>query len=302
MAMTYTSLVASKGTTGSLANWVNYSKLDTVTVLEEAQSLLFQLLRVREMRTEWTFGIAVGESEIALPARFLDPIGRLWDIKNGYPIKHRIETDVQVGRAYDNSPAGDFAADPFTTTINSSLVAVELVGHDLTQGSTITIEDASSVGGLTLNGTFPITSITDDDNLVIDTDTDATSTATGGGASAAYTANKLIAASPTRWGVFDEKLKLDCAMETASQFKLLYYRSPKPLATTNESNWLTNRYPILLRAACMTAAAKYMKDTEEYNRNYAELTSLVQSTAAENDLQYRGAEFGTDTPTPGDYY
>ena len=47
MAMTYTSLVAPKGTTGSLANWVGYSKLDTETVLDEAQSLLFHLLRVR---------------------------------------------------------------------------------------------------------------------------------------------------------------------------------------------------------------------------------------------------------------
>jgi hypothetical protein len=302
MVMTWTSLTGSKGTAGSLANWSNYTKLDTATVLDEAQSLLFQLLRVREMRMEWTFGISVGQSEIALPARFLDPIGRLWDIKNGYPLKHRIETDVQVGRAYDNSISGSFGASPFTTTSGSSSVAVVEVDHNLTQGSTITIAAANDVGGLTLNGTFPVTSVTDDDNLVIDTDTEATSTATGGGASATYTANKLIAASPTRWGVFDEKLKLDCAMESASQFKLLYYRSPKPLSATVPSNWLTVRYPKLLRVACMAAAADYMKDDTEYAKHLAALTMLVQSTAAENDLQYRGAEFGTDTPTPGDYY
>lgn len=302
MTMTYTSLVAPKGTTGSLANWVNYSKLDTPTVLEEAQSLLFQLLRVREMRTEWTFGIAVGQSEIALPARFLDPIGRLHDIKNGYPIKHKIETDIASSRAYDNSPNGDFDPAPFTTTNASSLVAVELVGHALTQGSTLTIADANAVGGLDLNGTFPVVSITDDDNLVIDVDTEASSTATGGGSLATYTANKLIAASPNRWGVFDEKLKLDCAMESASQFKLLYYRSPKPLSATILTNWLTVRYPKLLRVACMAAAADYMKDDAEYNKHVTALTALVGSTAAENDLQYRGAEFGTDTPTPGDYY
>lgn len=300
--MTYTSLVASKGATGSLANWVNYTKLDTPAVLDEAQSLLFQLLRVREMRTEWTFGIAVGDSEIVLPARFLDPIGRLYDIKNGYPIKHRIETDIAGVRGYDNSLSGDFDTDPFTTTDASSLVSVELVGHTITQGSTITIEDADPVGGLDLNGTFPVVTITDADNLVIDTDTEASSAAVGGGATAAYTANKLIAASPTRWGIFDEKLKLDCAMETASQFKMLYYRSPKPLSTTNLSNWLTNRYPKLLRVACMAAAADYMKDDTEYQKHLTALTALVGSTAAENDLQYRGAEFGTDTPTPGDYY
>lgn len=302
MAMSYTSLVAPKGTTGSLANWVNYTKLDTATVLEEAQSLLFQLLRTREMRTEWTFGIAVGASEIALPARFLDPIGRIYDIKNGYPLKHRIETDIANARAYDNSPSGDFDTDPFTTTIDVSTVAVELVGHGLTQGSTLTIAESDPVGGLTLDGTFPVVSITDDDNLVIETDTDATSTATGGGSIATYTANKLIAAFPTRWGVFDEKLKFDCAMETASQFKMLYYRSPKPLSASNLTNWLTIRYPKLLRVACMAAAADYMKDDTEYQKHVTALTALVGSTAAENDLQYRGAEFGTDTPTPGDYY
>jgi hypothetical protein len=302
MAMSHTSLVASKGTTGSLANWVNYTKLDTETVLEEAQSLLFQLLRTREMRSEWTFGIAAGASEIALPARFLDPIGRVYDIKNGYPIRHKIETDIAHARSYDNSLSGSFGADPFTTTIGSSLVAVVEMDHNLTQGSSITITDATDVGGVTMNGTFPVVSITDDDNVVIDVDTEATSTATGGGASADYTANKLIAASPTRWGIFDEKLKLDCAMETASQFKLLYYRSPKPLSAANLTNWLTIRYPKLLRVACMAAAADYMKDDVEYQKHLTALTALVGSTAAENDLQYRGAEFGTDTPTPGDYY
>ncbi len=302
MAMSYTSLVASKGTTGSLANWVNYTKLDLPAVLDEAQSLLFQLLRVREMRTEWTFGMAVGASEIALPARFLDPIGRLRDIKNSYDIKHKIETDVATARSYDTSLSGDFGADPFTTTSGSSLVAVESTAHTLTQGSTITIAEADAVGGLDLNGTFPITTITDADNFVIDTDTEASSSATGGGAVAEFTANKLIAASPTRWGIFDEKLKLDCALDTASQYKLLYYRSPKPLSSSVLTNWLTVRYPKLLRVACMAAAADYMKDSTEYQKHLSALTTLVGSTAAENDLQYRGAEFGTDTPTPGDYY
>ena len=300
--MTYTSLVGPKGATGSLANWVNYTKLDTATVLDEAQSLLFQFLRVREMRDEWTFGLDVGQCEIPLPARFLDPIGRLFDIKNGYPIRHKIETDVAQARAYDSSPAGDFDPAPFTTTDQSSLVAVELTGHDLTQGSTLTIADAATVGGLDLNGTFPVVSITDADNLVIDTDTEASSAATGGGSVATYTANKLVAAMPTRWGILNTKLQLDCAMESASQFKLLYYRSPKPLSATNLTNWLTDRYPKLLRVACMAASADYMKDDAEYQKHLSALTALVGPTAAENDLQYRGAEFGTDTPTPGDYY
>lgn len=302
MAMTYTSLVASKGTAGSLANWSNYSKLDAVTVLDEAQSLLFQLLRVREMRTSWVFGMAVGAAEIALPSRFLDPVGRLRDITNGFGLKHILDTEIEELRAYDTSLSGSFGANPFTTTSGSSLVAVVKSAHDLTQASTITIAAASAVGGLTLNGTFPVASITDANNLVIDAGDSATSSATGGGSSATYTANKLIESTPGRWGIYDEKLKFDAAFETATQFKLLYFRSPALLSATNLTNWLTSRYPKLLRVACMAAAADFMKDGAEYQKHLAALTALVQSTAAENDLMFRGAEFGTDTPTPGDYY
>ncbi len=301
MVMTYTSLIASKGTSGSLANWVNYSKLDLPAVVDEAQSLLFSLLRIREMRKEWTFGLAVGEAQIALPSRFLDPIGRLYDITNGIKMPHRIETDIVGLRAYE-ATSGDFGADPFTTTNGSSSVSVALAAHDLTQGSTLTILLASAVGGLTLNGTFPVTSITSSGVLVIDVDELATSGATGGGASATYTANKLIAGSPSSWSIFDEQVKFDCAFETATQFKQLYFRSPLPLSSANPSNWLTDRYPKLMRVACSAAAADYMKDDAEYQKHLTALTALVQSTNAESDLSYRGAEFGTDTPTPGDYY
>lgn len=302
MAMTWTSLVAPKGTTGSLANWVNYSKLDIPTVLDEAQSLLFQLLRIREMRQAWIFGLTAGASQIALPARFLDPIGKLRDLTNGGNLSHLTDSRVEDARCYD-SLSGDFGADPFTTTTGSALVAVALVDHDLTQASTITIEGSTAVGGLTLNGTYPIASITGDDNLVIDAGDDAASSgATGGGSGATYTANRLIDGPPSRWAIYEEKLQFDTALDAATQFKLLYFRSPLPLSATNLSNWLTNRYPKLLRVACMAAAADYMKDDGEYQKGLTALTALVQSTMGENDLMYRGAEFGTDTPTPGDYY
>lgn len=295
MTMTWTSLVAPKGTAGSIMNWVNYSKLDAETVVAEAQSLLFQILRVREMRTTWLFGLEEGESSIDLPARFLDPIGRIRDLTNGRPIAHVIETDVLGGRVYEPL-SGDFGAAPFTTVIDTSTVAAALVGHGLTQGSTITIAGASAVGGLTLNGTFPVSSITDDDNLVFDTGETATSSASGGGSGASYTANRLVDGWPSWWSIYDEQVCFDTALDTATQFHLLYYRSPLPLSATNLSNWLTDRYPMLMRTACMAAAASFMKDDGEYNKQLAALQALVTATATENDLSYRGAEFGTENP------
>lgn len=295
MAMSWTTLTGPKTTIGSLASWVNYTKLDAVTIVAEAESLLYSMLRVREMRDEWIFGMAVGQSEIALPSRFLDPIGKLRDITNGISLGHKIETDVSNIRAYDNQ-SGDFGADPFTTETGSDLVLVYHPSHGLTQGSIITITGASGVGGLTMNGTFPIVSVADQDNFVVNVSNDATSSDIGGGAAASFTAERLIPSCPMKWSIWQESVKFDAAFDVATSFKMLYYRSPKPLSAANETNWLTNRYPMLMRKACVTAAADFMKDDAEYQKNLTALSGLVQSTATENDMIYRGSDLETETP------
>lgn len=296
MAMSYTTLISPKDVSGSIASWVNYSKLDVMTILDEAQSLLFQTLRVREMRKEWVFGMTAGQANVDLPSGFLDPIGRLYNITDNTNYRHRIETDIQDYRSYDTSISGTFDADPFTTTNGSSLVTVSEVGHGLTQDSTLTTLGATASGGLTLNGTYPIVSITDADHYVIDAGEIASSAATGGGAAVTFTANKLVDGSPSVWTIWDEKLKFDIALTDPAQFKLLCYRAPPLLSASNETNWLTNRYPLLLRKACQVQAADFMKDDGEYNKGLSALGTLIQTVSAENDMVYRGAEFGTETP------
>lgn len=306
MAMTYATLTGSKSAAGSILGWTSYNKLDVLTVIDEAQSLLFQSLRVREMRSELTFGMNVGFSEVALPTGFLDPIGRLYDITNSGWYPHKIETDILISRSYDTTPSGSLGANPFTTTTNSSLVNVQLANHSLTQGSTFFAAGATTVGGLALNNAFPVVNIIDVNNFTIDAGTVAASTATGGGSAVTYTANSLIQSTPTIWTIWDEKVKFNSAFDTQTTFKQLYYKAPALLSTSNQSNWLTNRYPTLLRVACLTSAAVFMKDDEEYQKQSTALGNLVQATASENDMGYRGMEFGTDTPGRsgdyGDYY
>lgn len=297
MSMTYTSLVSPKGTSGSIANWVNYSKLDMPTVLDESQSLLFSMLRVREMRTEWTFGVSVGQSEVAIPARFLDPDSPIIAVNEGLEITACTEQDMVRQRFYDNSISGSFDLDPITTTLNSSAVNVHKTLHGLAQGSTITLAALDPVGGLTLNGTFPVVAIVDADTFTIDVGDDlATATATGGSDTGTYTANALIAGTPSQFAVWDERLKFDTAFDTASTLKMLYFRAPALLSASNPSNWLTNRYPLLLRAACQAGAADFMKDDTEYQKAMQRLQSLIERTGVEGDLMYRGMQFGTETP------
>lgn len=299
MAMTYTSLVAPKGTTGSILNWVGYSKLDIPTVVDEAQLLLYEILRVREMRTAHTFGMAVGQSSTALPSRFLDPIGPIFDITNNTEYDQLgALTQLQRKRTYDSSFSGTFGTNPFTTTLNSSSVSVQQTAHGLTQDSTITIPNGPTVNGLLMTGSFAITSITDANNFVMatDADTPASATGSGGGAGVTYTANQLIAGSASCWAVWSEKLRFDVAFDTQATCKLLYYRQPLLLSSTNQSNFITDRYPKLMRVACMAASAEYMRDDTEYQKQVQALNNLISTTAATDDLSFRGAVFGTDTP------
>lgn len=300
MAMSYTSLVAPKGTTGSILNWVGYSKLDVATVVDEAQYLLYQILRVREMRTEWTFGLSVGQCKVPLPTRFLDPIGKVYDITNVAEYAHEIETPILKKRAYDSTFSGTLGANPFTTTNGSSLVTVNQTAHGFNQGSTFTTPNAPALNGLALSGTWPVVSITDANNFIIDpgsgNDTTANASGAGGGTGVTYTGNNLVSGSPACWAVWDENLQFDVAMDTAWAGKLLYYRQPLLLSAANPTNFLTNRYPMVMRTACMAASAKFMKDDGEYEKLTTELNNIIQTTMGFDDLFYRGASFGTDTP------
>ena len=297
MAMSYTSLVAAKGTPGAIATWVGYGKLDIPTILDEAQSLIYGLLRCREMRTEWTYGAAVGQSAVAVPARFLDPIGRLYNVTDGTWLGHKIEGDIQGLRTYDNSIVGVCPANPFTTTAGASTIIVNDPLNGLTQGSTATFAGAAQVDVFTLNGTYPVTGIIDVNNFIIDTvDTLGVTAVSGGGAAVTYTANNLTAAPPTRWSVWNEQVQFDTAHDVAKSYKQLYYRSGILLSAANPTNFLTARYPKLIRVAAQMAAADFMKDDGEYAKSLAALTTLIQTIAVEQDYQYRGADITLETP------
>lgn len=300
MPMSYTSLVAPKGTAGSIQNWASYGNIDTVTILEEAQAVLFQSLRTREMRTQFTFGLAVGQCRIALPARFLDPIGRITDM-NGMSYRHKTESDIKDARSFQAVAGGTLGTNPFTTgAVNSSLFNVNIAGHGLSQGSDVTFPVGTpTVDGIAMAGTFPVETIVDANNITCISpagDQATVGNVNGGGAGITWTGNLLIESSPCMWAIYGEAIQFDAAAVTAFQARLLYYRSPPLLSATNPTNFITSRYPTLIRAATMASAASYLKDDEEEQKWMQKLSALIDATNAESDLMYRGAEFGTDTP------
>lgn len=297
MAMSWTTLTGPKGSVGSILNWVGYGKVDVNTVVDEAQPLIYSLLRVREMKSMWVFGAAVGASMVPLPARFLDPIGRLTD-NFGTRYSHRTESSVKDSRSFE-ALSGAFGNNPFTTiAANSSFVTAVLANHGLNQGSDITIAGAATVDGVNVNGTSLVTAIIDANTfqfLVLDASA-TVGGVNGGGAAASYTANNLISGTPTQWATWATGLHFDGAFSTATQFRLMCFKSMPLLSAINPTNFLTDRYPQLLRVACMASAAAFMKDDNEEQKNVAKLQQMIQSINAESDFGYMGADLDTETP------
>lgn len=297
MAMSWSSLSASKGSAGALATWVGYSLLDVPTTIDEAQTLLYSLLRVREMRTDYQFTMTTGMSYIALPSRFLDPIGRIRQLAYGMPIRHKDENFVANNQFFTET-SGTLGTDPFTTVSGSDTVTVAATAHGFSQGSSFYTTGASAFNGATISGTFPITSVATN-TFTIDISslgTTPSGSGAGGGASCAYTCENLVQGTPQWFGIWNERIYFDAAFPQTTVCKLQYFQSLPLLSATNLTNFLTNRYPHLLRTACMASAASFMKDDGEYQKNLAALQGMVAQTSIENDMAMRGMEFDQDIP------
>lgn len=200
--MDYSTLVAGKTTSGSLANWVNRSDLPTVTILAEAQAWVYQRLRVREMQERQVpFTFTTSGNSVALPSRFLDPISF---IPYGYSDPLPFVEESQLGDVRD--------------------------------------EDGN-----------------------------------------------LYESTPSRWAIIGETAYVDTQPVETFSGVLHYFKQPADLAaTSNETNFITIRYPSLLRFACMAVAYQHMKDsirTQEYSA-YAE--NAIQEAMRTNEMFRRG--------------
>lgn len=82
--------------------------------------------------------------------------------------------------------AKTLAADPISTTLNSTLVTISEPGHNIADGTRVTISGATAVGGITLSGEYAIT-VVDANTYTVESAAPASSTATGGGAAVVVT-------------------------------------------------------------------------------------------------------------------
>jgi hypothetical protein len=226
--MKYDDLVGPKTTPGSIANYANYGLAPAAEVLLDAQSLIYQRLRVREMRIgPLPLPLSLGAITAPLPAGFLDPIS----VHDSYfiPIKARDPTSLLM-RRFVNAQVGDFAFPDFNSPDFSTTAAWQ-------QGV------------------------------------------------------------PHEFSIFGELLQFDVAANVPMVYWMIYYGAPPLLGNTapnTETNFLTNRYPHILRAGVLAAAADFRKDDADYQRCMQRLTGLIQDAKTQDDLTNRGIEIDGD--------
>lgn len=82
---------------------------------------------------------------------------------------------------------GTLGTNPFTMTSGQPTVTVHDTAHGVIAGTIVNFSGATAAQGLTINGSYPVTSVTDADNYVITASGNATGNGSGGGSSVVYT-------------------------------------------------------------------------------------------------------------------
>lgn len=99
-----------------------------------------------------------------------------------------------------------------------------------------------------------------------------------------YSSGVLISSIPSAYTIINEQFEFDCLASSARSYLIAFYQSPTPLAAGNQTNFLTNRYPLILRTACVAMAFDWRHDDANYQRVAARLTSLIGAANIEADL------------------
>jgi len=120
-----------------------------------------------------------------------DSVGRQTAAGN-YAITVTDANHYTINLASNAVVARTLGANPLSVVLSTPTVTVTETGHNIANGTTVTFSGAAAVGGITPNGSFPITVI-DANTYSFQFTANATSTTTGGGSA-------VVATVPTTGG------------------------------------------------------------------------------------------------------
>lgn len=104
----------------------------------------------------------------------------------------------------------------------------------------------------------------------------------------------LLQTTPSRWTIVGTTAYVDVKPIETFAGVLHYFAQPTALSVSNETNFLTTRYPKLLRRACMGVAYEHMKDTDR-SAQYLQLAEAdIQEAMRTNEMFRRGQHVPRD--------
>lgn len=109
-----------------------------------------------------------------------------------------------------------------------------------------------------------------------------------------YTDGVLDSNDPTAYAVDGESLIFDGVAENEIKILVRYFGQPADLSSSNPTNFLTRRYPQLLRMACLATAARFNSDDATFNREQALLFKEIDEVAASDEMG-RSTDVGVTT-------
>lgn len=98
----------------------------------------------------------------------------------------------------------------------------------------------------------------------------------------------LYEGTPARWTVMADVAQVDVTCAENFAGLLTYYDTPAALSSLNTTNFLTRRYPRLLRVALMAVGLEHMKDADRAVGYFSGAEALVNEANASNEMYRRG--------------
>lgn len=99
-----------------------------------------------------------------------------------------------------------------------------------------------------------------------------------------------VTGPPQFWATDADNIVFDLEADQSYSYWFWYYQALESLSVSNETNFLTDKYPSMLRSACLMFAAEWRKDSQE--RAYYErmLGGLILAASVDSDREMAGTQ------------
>jgi hypothetical protein len=95
---------------------------------------------------------------------------------------------------------------------------------------------------------------------------------------------------PSVFSVYNEVINFDIRADQNYNLRFSFFQQPALLGVSNQTNFLTERYPMLLRLACMRGAAEFMEAMDKFERYDRRLKEAIAELDVMDELSLTGID------------